>query len=335
MNFEQFETWIKRHRYLSIVLIALFCLGAVGQILGYSQKLWDLLTLDGSFEIVRLEISVRNSVYYEWDKLPEKSKHQARKTQFDDRKYRQFRYDEGFVDSFGTRPAKGVVTAFFIAQYAVSRLELPSEVRTRFRYFLRWTPESKHDFKNFLYELVPARRFQYREGTNDLKLFIQGNDSIHRHFLHALQSFHDNPVQFQFTYEGRSISQTTVESLVKEHIALFSGFFLPVFEVYLENNSRKAVTIDKVGVEVIKIAEYRGGAEAVPASNIITIPVAYKPGMNRRVLTGDEQVYLKAGHSARLLLRLEPQDKLSSYLVRLHVYAGEVHQKTNVFALDM
>ena len=188
---------------------------------------------------------------------------------------------------------------------------------------------------HFFSDLVPTQRFLYEDGTNILIPFIQGNEPIHRSFLQALQSFHDNPTSFQFTYKGRPVSQSTVENLVKEHFALFTGAFLPVFEIYVENNSKKAVTIDKVAAEVIDIAEYLGGAEAVPASKILTIPVKYQKGMNERVLTGDEQVYLETGQTVRLLIRLEPQDKLSSYLIRLHVYAGEIHRKTEVFALDM
>ena len=335
MNFQEFTVWIERHRYLSAVLIVMFCLSIVFTMLDYWQKFYDLVIPDRSFKIVRLDISIRNSVYYEWDKLPEKSKNKAKKTQFNDEKYRQFCYDENFVDSFGRSPKWGILTAFFIIQYANSRLQLPDEVHEKFRYFLQWTPESRQAFKHFFYDLVPAQRFLYEEGTNILIPFIQGNEPIHRSFLQALQSFHDNPTSFQFTYEGRPVLQSTVEKLVKEHFALFTSAFLPVFEIYVENNSKKAVVIDKIAAEVIDIAEYLGGAEAVPASKVLTIPVEYKKGMNERLLSGDEQIYLKTGQTARLLIRLEPQDKLSSYLIRLHVYAGKVHQETEIFALDM
>ena len=129
MNFQEFKVWIECHRYLSVVLIVMFCLSIVFTMLDYWQKFYELVIPDRSFKIVRLDISIRNSVYYEWDKLPEKSKKKAMKTQFDDQKYRQFRYDEGFVDYFGRSPGRGLLTAFLIIQYASSRLQLPDEVQ--------------------------------------------------------------------------------------------------------------------------------------------------------------------------------------------------------------
>ena len=336
MSFEEFKEWIGRHRYLSIVLIAFSCLAAVAQLIHYSQVLLDFLTSEKGFEIVKLEVSIRNSVYYEWDKLPEQSKPKARKTQYSDEYYRQFTYDQSYVDSFGQRPGPGVLTALFVMQYAVSKLEFPQNVRDRFNYFLNLPRDDRGQFREFIYELIPIQRYQYESGTNHLVPFIQGDDPIHKHFLQSLKCLHDNPVQHQFFDDRkRPVRQSSVEFLVKTQFALFNGAFLPVFEVFLENNSKKAVTIDEVSAEVIRRSEYLGGAEAIPASKIITIPVVKVPGMNKRALDGDEQVHLKANGVARLLLRLEPRDKLSSYLMRIHVYAGEIHRETEIFAVDM
>ena len=336
MNFTEFKSQVERHPYLSVVLIVLFSLSVVDQSIKYTKGIWSVLVRNQNFEITRLEISRRHSVYYEWGKLSEKSKLRKRKTQFSDERYRQFRYDENYVDSFGLSLGRGLMTAIFVIQYAVSKLELPQDVHDQFNCFLQWTLGSKAQFRSFIYELIPVSRFRYVDGTNRLIPFIQGNDSIHKYFLHSLQSLHDNPVSFQFfDHMNRPVRQARVESLVRDHFALFNGSFLPVFEVYLQNNSKKAVTIDKIGVEVIRIKEYRGGAEAIPASKINTIPVEYKKGMNMRRLDGDEQVYLKADSDARILLRLEPKDKFSSYLVQIHIYAANVSRETEIFALDM
>lgn len=339
MTFKEFEDWAKEHKYFSYVFIVLFCLGIAGQILGYWEKLIETLTPDGYFEISQYEISIENSVYYEWDNLPEKSKVGARKTQFPDIKYRQFRYDEGFVDEFGAHPARGIVTAALMIQYASAKMDLSDNVESMFlRYskdYSQWSQDDKSEFKEYFYELVPKRRFVYEAGTNSLIPFVQGNEAKHQMLIKAMHSYRDNPEPFSFVFNGKVVKTSTVDNLVLEHLALFSGSFLPVFEVYVRNPSKTAVVIDKVAAEVIEIVEYLGGAESVPSSKIITIPVAHKIGMNERKLIGSEEVYLKPGADVKMLLRLEPSEKLSSYLIKLHLYAGDVHQETDVFALDM
>lgn len=339
MKYKEFKEWAEGHKYFSYVLIILFCLGIGGQVLDYWQKLVDIIKPNNYFEIIKYEISIENSVYYEWDKLPNNSKMNARKTQFNDNKYRQFRYDENYIDNFGVSPGRGFLTAIFMIQYAYAKLDLQKDVKEELsRYakdYIFWTQKDKDEFKDYVYELVPKKRFVYENGTDKLVNFFQGSEPKHLALINAMHSFRNNPKPFNFSFNGKAIKNSTVENLVLEHIALFTGAFLPVFEVYVKNPTKSSLTIDKVAAEVIEIAEYRGGAESVPTSKIITIPVAYRVGMNERKLVGSEEVYLKPGADIKILLRLEPREKLSSYLIKLHIYAGAIHRATDTFALDM
>ena len=299
MNFEEFENWIKRHRRLSILLIALFCLGLVGEIFGYWTALVDWLTPDASFEILDIGISVRNSVYYEWDKLPEEAQPHVRRTQFSSNEYRQFRYDEDLVDSFGQRPpAKAVLTMYFAMQYAVAKCNLSIEVRSFFRDVLEANRQgqSPAEAREFLYELVPTKRFSYIAGTSTLVPFVQESEPRHREFLSCLSELHDEPRPQSFVWKDKAVAESRVQAYVQEYHALFWNLFLPVFEIHLRNSSQRAVVIDAVGAEVLDIAEYKGGAEVVPSSRILTIPIDYAEGMNRLDLHGDQQVRLSPGN---------------------------------------
>ena len=321
MNFEKFETWIKRHPLWSIVLVILFCLSVGEQIWGYSSYIWSCIFPSNPMRIVNVVPSSRYSVYQEIQKNGVRKFIDARKLKESDQK----------------SSLTEVETAHLIMRYAVQELEIPDKVKEGFKTFFQSDQDTQNDLQHFISKLIDRQTWEMRlqDGNLVIRKYLVEYDDIQKNFLKALESYYYDPLPYNFTLYGNPVSQERIDNAVKEYIALFHGEFFPVLEIQVENTSQRALVVDKIGVEVQDLELFLGLEERVPTSRLISISITSAKGMNEKELSSDEQIYLEAGQTVRILVRLEPEGGLALYQMKIYIYAGDTTAHTPDFEILM
>ncbi|ELB7608950.1 TPA: hypothetical protein KD105_004694 [Vibrio parahaemolyticus] len=345
MTFSEFEEWIKQNKWTSYILIFLFIFGVLLQFTDLYEKI-EMYIFPKTFSVESLESSTKFSVYRDINKVQDGFRKYYKPTQFSEsyapegrideyKSYRQFNYYTGLVDKLTNKTA--ITELFAVANvninFALKSGGLTEEVHSRFGE-LSDCPKKMKETMNLVYDIVPPSRYRYTNlgGKSILEPFSQNDDEIASSFLKSLSVLYEDDLSISYKYCNKSINRGLLEELLQDYYPIFFNYFLPVFEITLANETSADIAIDAIAVQVINIAEYKGGSEYFNETKIITISVPYKKGIHKKVLK--KKLKIPAKSKLIVKVRLEPQDRFSSYLMSINFYSGSVIKKTEVFAVD-
>ena len=335
MSFNDFKNWLESNKWTSALLIILFVFGLLFQATDIVSRARSYIFGNADFQITSLEISKKHSVYRDRAKVKKKLQPYYKPTQFNEVQYRQIVFDAGFVDDLRRKGNELPQMALMITAFALDYMNnLHSSTKKLFNKFEN--DDGNKELIEFVFSMVPTKRFiptMDDRTPNPYVLFLPNRNNATNSFQKAIDLAWSDDGNKTYRLRNNPIKRSTLEAFLEEYAAIFKLGFLPVFEITLFNTGTKNLLINEVGAEVLDIAEYLGGAEHIPTSDVITIPIEYKKGDNWKALS--DPIVLKAGSHLRLLIRLEPQEKQSSYLVKLKVKAGDLTRVSEVIAVDM